>query len=45
LALSFSQRRGRSRKTWHAQRFYNGTFLTTHGERAKLQELKLSLAE
>jgi len=31
--------------SWHAQRFDIGTFLTVPGERAKLQELKLTLAE
>jgi hypothetical protein len=30
---------------WHAQRFHIGTFLTVPGERAKLEELKLALAE
>ncbi len=30
---------------WHAQRFHIGIFLANPGKRAKLQELKLSLAE
>jgi hypothetical protein len=36
---------GSNMKAWHAQRFHIGTFLTVPWEKAKLQELRLFLAE